>query len=130
MPESVPKSLELGTGIPGSPTFPLIIARFEFESFRGMMRILSIAICLIACFSVAVFAQNKPKLTLDEFFNAVYFRDTHISPDGNAVVFATERADWDNERFRDDLWLYRTSSGNLVPLTQSGHDPSPQWSPD
>ena len=90
----------------------------------------NVLILLFLSFSSFVFAQQKPKLTLDEFFNSVYYRDVHLSPDGNAVVFATERADWDNERFRDDLWLYRVNTGALVPLTQSGHDSSPQWSPD
>jgi len=84
-------------------------------------------------------AQNaKPKLTLDEFFNSVSFPDVKVSPDGNAVVIETERADWERQIFRKELWLYRTaggaddtqSSGQLVQLTQSAHDTSPQWSPD
>jgi dipeptidyl aminopeptidase/acylaminoacyl peptidase len=95
------------------------------------MRNCSIVLIVVAvCLASSIFAQQEPKLTLDEFMNAVYYRDVRISPDGNAVVFATERADWDSQRFRDDLWLYRVSSGALLPLTQSGHDTSPQWSPD
>ncbi len=74
---------------------------------------------------------QKPPLTLDEFFNAVYFESVQISPDGHAVVVETLRADWSANRFRNDLWLYRDDSGgSLVQLTQSGHDSSPQWSPD
>ena len=46
------------------------------------------------------------------------------------VVIATSRADWDAERFREDLWLWRDSDGMLIPLTQSGHDSDPKWSPD
>jgi dipeptidyl aminopeptidase/acylaminoacyl peptidase len=77
------------------------------------------------------FAQNaKPKLTLDEFFNFVSFPDLKVSPDGNSVVIETERADWDQQIFRKELWLYRTASGSLTQLTESGHDSSPQWSPD
>src|SRR6202030_1904093 len=53
-----------------------------------------------------------------------------IAPDGRAVVIETSRADWEGSRFRSDLWLYRESSGSLVPLTQSGHDTSAAWSPD
>jgi dipeptidyl aminopeptidase/acylaminoacyl peptidase len=82
------------------------------------------------CFSTFALCQTKSKIILDEFFNAVYYRDLRLSPDGNAVVFTTERADWDKERFRDDLWLYRVSNGTLLPLTQSGHDNNPQFSPD
>ncbi|HEY3928334.1 MAG TPA: S9 family peptidase [Candidatus Koribacter sp.] len=87
-------------------------------------------VLLLLSVSFLGFGQQKPKLTLDEFFNAVYYRDVRISPDGNAVVFVTERADWDNNRFRDDLWLYRVNTGTLIPLTQSGHDSNPEWSPD
>ena len=90
----------------------------------------------VLCCALAVLAQTeakpKLKLTLDEFFNSVYFTAGEISPDGNAVVIGTERADWDQQIFRDDLWLYRDDSkgGALVPLTQSGHDSEPKWSPD
>ncbi len=61
------------------------------------------------------------------------FTDVELSPDGRAIVIATERPDWSRERFRNDLWLYRDDGhggGALVQLTQSGHDSDPQWSPD
>ena len=78
------------------------------------------------------FADAKPKLTLDEFFNSVSYSSVAISPDGNSVVIATERADWDQQIFRHDLWLYRDDAhgGSLIQLTQSGHDTGPKWSPD
>jgi len=85
--------------------------------------------------TVAVFqlhATDKPKLTLDEFFNSVDFPALRLSPDGRALVIATERADWNLNIFRDDLWLYRDGpqGATLTQLTQSGYDSSPQWSPD
>jgi acylaminoacyl-peptidase len=79
---------------------------------------------------VSAFAASKPKLTLDEFFNSVDYPAIAISPDGNSVVIVTERADWDQQIFRHDLWLYRDESKALIQLTQSGHDSDPQWSPD
>ena len=78
-------------------------------------------------------AADKPKLTLDEFFNYVEFSDVKVAPDGQSVVIVTERADWEQNIFRDDLWLYREDSrgsGNLTQLTNSGYDSQPQWSPD
>jgi len=104
-------------------------------------------VCLLLSFSVFVqtaaqtaaqtsaqtAAQTaKPKLTLDEFFNSVSFTAVKISPDGDAVVVATERADWEQQIFRKDVWLYRIAGtgGSLMQLTQSGHDSHPQWSPD
>ena len=76
------------------------------------------------------FAADKPKLTLDEFFNWVEVDSVQISPDGHSVVIQTDRADWDQSIFRDDLWLYRDDAHALVQLTQSGHDRHPQWSSD
>jgi dipeptidyl aminopeptidase/acylaminoacyl peptidase len=87
--------------------------------------------------SSSAFAEGKPKLTLDEFFNSVSYNSVAISPDGNSVAIATERADWDQKIFRTDLWLYRDNPKNgspnaptLIQLTQSGHDSEPKWSPD
>src|SRR5262245_45470301 len=73
---------------------------------------------------------SRPRITLDEFFNVVRYSDIKLSPDGNSVVIATERPDWKLERFRQDLWLWTEGRNALAPLTQSGHDSAPQWSPD
>jgi dipeptidyl aminopeptidase/acylaminoacyl peptidase len=98
-------------------------------------QLLFLAIAL--CPTLPAIADGKPKLTLDEFFNSVDYPDIAISPDGNSVVIATERADWNQQIFRKDLWLYRddgkaATPGNaaLIQLTQSGHDTDPKWSPD
>jgi dipeptidyl aminopeptidase/acylaminoacyl peptidase len=95
-----------------------------------MTKKLLFAWLLVLATQVGVHAADKPKLTLDEFFNSVDFTAVKLSPDGNAVVIAAERADWDQNIFRQDLWLYREAGGSLVQLTQSGHDSEPQWSPD
>jgi len=89
--------------------------------------------CLILLQSCVVFSAEKPKLTLDEFFNSVDIESIKLSPDGKAVAIATSRADWDQKIFRHDLWLYRDESpgkASLTQLTQSGFDTAPQWSPD
>lgn len=98
------------------------------------MRTQKTAVVVILVVSSVLFveAQSKPKLTLDEFFNSVSFSAVELSPDGNSVVVGTERADWDQQIFRTDLWLYREDGkgGSLIRLTQSGHDSDPKWSPD
>jgi dipeptidyl aminopeptidase/acylaminoacyl peptidase len=88
---------------------------------------LAFAVLIVTCVSAA---QTKPKLTLDDFFNAVSFPAVEISPDGNLVVIPAERADWDQQIFRTDLWLYRDDTKSQIQLTQSGHDSEPKWSPD
>ena len=94
-------------------------------------RIAFIIVFVTSCTLVAI-TQSKPKLTLDDFFNSVSFPSVEISPDGNAVVIAAERADWVQQIFRHDLWLYHDDGkgGSLIQLTQSGHDSEPKWSPD
>jgi len=90
-------------------------------------------IMFAAVICVSSYAADKPKLTLDEFFNYVDYPAIRISPDGHAVVIEAEHADWDQSIFRKDLWLYRDNGqqeGTLTPLTRSGHDTNPQWSPD
>jgi dipeptidyl aminopeptidase/acylaminoacyl peptidase len=90
------------------------------------------ALILIFFSASQVLAQNKPKLTLDEGFNSVSYPSVTLSPDGKSVVIGTERADWEQQIFRNDLWLYHDDgkSGTLLQLTQSGHDTEPKWSPD
>ncbi len=92
---------------------------------------------LLASFGLLLSASTlgqtaKPKLTLDEFFNFVSFPSVKMAPDGGGVVIETERADWEKQLFRKELWLYRILSGggSLLQLTQAGHDTQPQWSPD
>lgn len=92
---------------------------------------------LLASFALLMSASSlsqtvKPKLSLDEFFNFVSFPAVEMAPNGEAVVIETERADWEKELFRKELWLYRIlpSGGSLLQLTQAGHDTQPQWSPD
>jgi dipeptidyl aminopeptidase/acylaminoacyl peptidase len=75
-------------------------------------------------------AQSKPPISLDEFMNATEIRDARISPDGSAAVICLGAPDWQGNRFKEDLWLWTRKSGKVVPLTHSGHDSSPEWSPD
>ncbi len=64
-----------------------------------------VVVMVVSC-ALSGMAQSKPKLTLDEFFNSVDFTALEISPDGNFVVIGADRADWDQQIFRSDLWLY------------------------
>src|SRR5215472_134391 len=99
----------------------------------GMMpkfRMLAAAVAMLWSISFTLGAE-KPLLTLDEFFNSVDIAAVEISPDGRAVVVETSRADWEQNRFRNDLWLYRDEgAGLLLQLTQSGRDRTPKWAPN
>jgi dipeptidyl aminopeptidase/acylaminoacyl peptidase len=75
-------------------------------------------------------SPTSQPISLDEFMNATDILAARISPDGNAVVIAAAAPDWQHNRFKEDLWLWTRKSGIASPLTNSGHDSSPQWSPD
>ena len=97
------------------------------------MQKLLLTSCVLGLISPALRAADKPKLTIDEFFNYVGYDSLKVSPDGSAVVIATDRADWDEKIFRSDLWLDRLDGHGgqtLIRLTESGYDRNPQWSPD
>ncbi len=86
----------------------------------------SLSACLLPC----GFAQNsKPTISLDEFMNTTDITSARLSPDGSSAVIGTESPDWKNSIFRSDLWLWTAASG-LQPLTHSGSEEDPQWSPD
>ena len=95
------------------------------------LHLLSIALLPSLCLApAAAHAQAaKPAITLDEFLNVTEITDASLSPDGTAVVIATESPDWKASTFRHDLWLWTAAAG-LRPLTHSGSEDEPQWSPD
>ena len=78
----------------------------------------------------AVAQENKSVITLDEFMNATEIKEAKLSPDGSAAVIATVDSDWQHNRYRSDLWIWKAKTGATLPLTRSGHARSPQWSPD
>ena len=86
----------------------------------------------VSFFSLLSFAraQAKVRISLDEFMNATEVRDAVLAPDGKAAVIFTESPDWEHDRFREDLWLWKDGWEKPVPLSGSGHDSSPVWSPD
>ncbi len=88
---------------------------------------LAISFCLSSALSLA--QGSKSVITLDEYLNTTDILSTSLSPDGTAAVIATETPDWKASVNRRDLWLW-TSSNGLKPLTRSGTDDRPQWSPD
>lgn len=72
----------------------------------------------------------KPAISLDEYFNATEIHNARISPDGTSVVIPTVTSDWQHNRYREDLWLWREKNGAATLLTQTGHDSDAEWSPD
>ena len=88
---------------------------------------LSLAVVVLC---VAAHAQSKPPITLDEFMNSSEITGMRIAPDGTAAVVSVSAPDWQQSRFDENLWLWSRKDNQLIPLTRSGHDSSPEFSPD
>jgi dipeptidyl aminopeptidase/acylaminoacyl peptidase len=90
-----------------------------------------VAFSLVVGLSFAAAQEHAPKpaITIDEYFNTTEIISAALSPDGASAVIGTETPDWKNSVFRHDLWLWTASQG-LKPLTHSGSEETPAWSPD
>ncbi len=84
----------------------------------------------IGLLPVVATAQIKPPISLDEFMNASDITNVHIAPDGSAAVVAVSTADWQQNRFNENLWLWSSKDSKLLPLTHSGRNSEPAFSPD
>jgi dipeptidyl aminopeptidase/acylaminoacyl peptidase len=94
------------------------------------LKLLFVSLAAALCFGAPNSrAQATPPITLDEFMNATEITDARLSPDGSSAVIAAESPDWKGSVYRHDLWLWTAQAG-LHPLTHSGSEESPQWSPD
>ena len=78
---------------------------------------------------LAAHAQLKP-ITLDEYLNTTEINDTRLSPDGSAAAIATESPDWAANSNRRDIWLWHHGAAAPTPITHTGDNSEPRWSPD
>jgi len=80
--------------------------------------------------TLAAQAQSaKPAISLDEFLNSTSLRTATLSPTGSSAVLATTEPDWKSNTFSHELWLWSQRDG-LRPLTHSGSEEEPHFSPD
>ena len=92
-----------------------------------MRAVLALPVCLA---TASLAAQSpKPTITLDEYMNTTDIGAARLSPDGSSAVIATSAPDWKNNVYRRDLWLWTAAAG-LRPLTHTGSEENPKWSPD
>ncbi|CAF5178551.1 unnamed protein product, partial [Rotaria magnacalcarata] len=75
-------------------------------------------------------AQDKPKLTLDEFFNYVEYPTVIFSPTGQHLLIETLQPSWETNSYSHDLWLYdiQQQQKRLIIADISEHF-APIWSP-
>lgn len=84
---------------------------------------------LILLLFASICAAQTP--TVEEALNFRNFEDFEISPDGSMVAYAESYADWKENAFVNQIWLYRVATGERLQLTR-GKEPASgmRWSPD
>ena len=64
---------------------------------------------------------TSPNSISTSFLTTSNSADLKVAPDGQSVVIVTDRADWEQNIFREDLWLYREDGhgpGNADPVDE------------
>jgi len=89
------------------------------------------AAALFLCSAASVLAQEaKRPITFDDMIQLHRVGDPKISFDGKWVAYVVATPDTSADRNASNVWIVPTSGGMPLQLTQSGHDSSPEWSPD
>lgn len=69
-------------------------------------------------------------ITTDDLLHMVGLEDPRLSPDGQWVAYVQVTADKAKNAYQRNIWLARTDGTRTFPLTTSGKDSAPRWSPD
>jgi len=90
----------------------------------------ALATIALASFVLLQDSSRAPLAPVD-LFQLELAADPQISPDGTRVVYVRRWADDQEDRWRGNLWMVATASGEQLALTTGARsDGSPRWSPD
>ena len=96
-----------------------------------MPRKLALLAAVLLLSSLAVDAQGKRPLAVDDLFNVRDVSDPQRSPDGEWVAYTVTRAIRETDKNDTDVWMVRWDGSQQVQLTFSADSESrPRWSPD
>lgn len=75
--------------------------------------------------------NEKTYLSIEEIISLPTLSDTNISDDGKKVAFVKKTANWQDNNYRNHVWIYEKDKGQRSPLTTGDIDStSPLWSPN
>ena len=72
----------------------------------------------------------KRPVELTDLLRYRFLSAPEFSPEGNAICFFVHQADYDNNGYLSNLWLYDLVSDSLRQLTSSGREKAFAWMPD
>jgi dipeptidyl aminopeptidase/acylaminoacyl peptidase len=69
--------------------------------------------------------------TIEDMVAIPQLHSVCVSDDGRHLAYVQTTADWDENTFRNHVWIYEAGSGNRYALTTGDDESSnPSWSPD
>lgn len=75
--------------------------------------------------------SEKTYLSIEEIISLPTVSSTNISDDGKNVAFVKRTANWEDNTYRNHVWIYEKDKGKSYPLTTGDIDSiHPLWSPD
>lgn len=75
--------------------------------------------------------NEKTYLSIEEIISLPTLSGTNISDDGNNIAFVKKTANWNDNTYRNQVWIYEKDKGQCYPLTTRDIDSTyPLWSPD
>ncbi|MCH4570943.1 S9 family peptidase [Bacillus sp. ES1-5] len=75
--------------------------------------------------------KTKTYLSIEEIISLPAVSSTNISDDGKNVAFVKKSANWEDNTYRNHVWIYETDKEQSYPLTNGDIDSThPVWSPD
>jgi dipeptidyl aminopeptidase/acylaminoacyl peptidase len=93
--------------------------------------VLSLTLCCVYLALTQVAASQTKRFDLDASAKLVRLSDPQIAPDGKSIVVVVARANYEDDRWENELLLVDVASGAQRALTQGRHDVAqPRWSPN
>jgi len=76
-------------------------------------------------------SNENTYLSIEELLSIPTLSGLNISDDGKNVAFVKNTADWKDNTYRNQIWIYEKNEGKCYALTSQDIDStSPLWSPD
>ena len=74
---------------------------------------------------------EKTYLSIEELISLPTLSELNISDDGKNIAFVKNTADWKDNTYRNQIWVYEKNEGQCYALTTQDIDSTfPLWSPD
>jgi len=84
-------------------------------------------------YSFSAYAQTPAprSITIDDYFQIQGVHDPQLSPDGQWVAYAVDRATLKTDKNETRIWMIPVTGGDALPMTAEGTTSEhPRWSPD